>query len=575
MLIAAALAAAIVAAAAPCWALGLRHSRLYPALAVETVGTQSQVERIEAQERARLDRAQEGAGPTLDEILRELEVAERSAGYTPALTPAAPPPVVSRPPAGPKSSLLQQLQLGHYSSQLQAANLTVPTTVDEYLQWSFDYRKPLCDRIELDLENTLHGGTLKTEDRFYATFQYNPEGRLRTRLREHLELQSNSSERLTNDYDLNSSELTIDYNFPVRLRALVRGFLENKSFDREGAFNFDSRAKETEFYVERPFMNGTYTAYLINEGQHFGSDPLSDFQRQTLSLSARGSLARLFDGEARFLRERQDRNLPGAGQDYDDNSWFWLLDYRINSTWLLRLERDLEDKLFVAPDDIDFNYRRTIWRPSVTYLPTRELTLIGEAILEQKRHFDHDPTDLILEHDEDFDTTTLSLTATYFSQKIYISATLLRAYHDHVLPDNSLQADFTSLELSGAATYTISKSKSVSLTYSHVDDSYRAIATLNDSSCMAAWLHGCMAAWLQGWVVGALGRWVAGWLNGWVDCCGPGPRAAERRTPNTQHLLPAPSPPGRFTRELPRPAYSSVRTASPTSLKSAVPSRRV
>jgi hypothetical protein len=468
------LCAGLLLTAARPGAAGVR-ARLYPGLAAETPGTQAEVDRILAQERARLDVAREAGGVTLEEILRELESAERAAGVS--SQPAAPVKPVARPL--PEPTLIQQLRAGYYSSELEAANLTIPTTVDAFIQYNTDYRSVKSDRLEYDLNNVLHVGSLKSENRLDATVQYTPEERFRARLREHLELQKNGSERLTNDYDLDSTELTLDYNFPVRLRALARGLVENKAFDRESSFNFSSRTQETELYLERPFMKGTYSVDVVNEGQSFGSDPLSDFQRQTVAVTARGSLSRLFDGEARFIREKQDRNMAGNVLDYGNNTWYLTLDYRMNQRWLLRVERDLEDKLFVVPDDINFDYRRTVWRPSLTYLPTDALTLILDTAFEEKRHFDRDPT--ALEQDEDFDILTLSLTATYMRNRLFLTATVSGAWHDHLLADNQLQADFVSTELSSAATYNFSSTKSASLTASRTRDNYQSIAESNNS----------------------------------------------------------------------------------------------
>ncbi len=470
------LCAAVLLAAAGPGSAAVR-ARLYPALAAETPGTQAEVDRILAQERARVDVAQEAGGITLEEILRQLESAERAAGVSsrqPAATPVRP---AARPIPAP--TLLQQLRAGYYSSELEAANLTIPTTVDAFLQYNTDYRSVKSERLEYDLNNVLHVGSLKSENRLDATVQYTPEERLRARVREHLELQKNGRERLTNDYDLDSTELTLDYNFPVRLRALARGLVENKAFDRESSFNFSSRTQETELYLERPFMKGTYSVDVVNEGQSFGSDPLSDFQRQTVAVTARGSLSRLFDGEVRFIREKQDRNVVGNVLDYGDNTWYLTLDYRVNPQWLLRVERDLEDKLFVVPDDINFDYRRTVWRPSLTWLPTDALTLILDTAFEEKRHFDRDPT--ALEQDEDFDIQTLSLTGTYVRDRLFLTATVSGSRHDHLLADNQLQADFVSTELSSAATYNFSSTKSASLTASRTRDHYQAIAESNNS----------------------------------------------------------------------------------------------
>ncbi|MBI4869678.1 MAG: hypothetical protein HY816_22290 [Candidatus Wallbacteria bacterium] len=455
----------------------LDAARLYPALAAVTPGVQAEVDRILAEERAKLNRSSEAGGPTLDEVLRELEAAEGSAA-----APADQPPEPKPTPPAPERVLLQQLRTGYSQIDLEAANLTVPTTQDAFVQYQLDYRAVKDPRNELDLLNVLQAGTLKTENFLDAIYVYTPDERLRVRARQRLELQKNSAQRLTNDYDLNATELTFDYNFPVRLRALVRGFVENKSFDREGAFNFNSRTKHTEFYLERPFMAGTYSADLINEAQYFDSDPASNFKRQTLNVSARGNLSRRFDAEARYVRQRHDRNLAGEVLDYDDGLWIFLVDYRMTEKLILRAERDLEDKVFEVPDDINFNFRRRLWRPSLTYLPSQALTLILDASFESKRHFDVDAQDLILERDEDFDTTGATLTATYVRDKLFVTASLGAFAHDHILPDTALQADFVSRELSGSATYNFSAAKSLSLSYSRTEDSFESLASTNDSA---------------------------------------------------------------------------------------------
>ncbi len=465
--------AALATVVSPCLARG---PYLIPGLAAETIQSQAQVDAIIAQERSRLSQTEESGGATLEEILRQLEETERSApgGYElrdpSGLLPDAGSPTID-----------QQVRLGYNRSTLDSVSFSIPTTVESFTQWSLDYRNPTDGSFEIDVNNLLHAGTLKTEDFLDVALVYTPEERVRARFRQHFELQKNAQERITNDYDLTSSELTLDYNFPVRLRALARGFIEDKSFDSEGAFNFNSRTKQTEFYLERPYMNGTFTANLINEAQFFDSDPLSNFKRQTLTLTSRGRLTSRVNGEIRFVRERQDRAVPAEALDYDDDSWIFLVDYRFTDQVVFRMERDLENRVYSVPDDINFNFRRNTWRPSITYLPSAYLTLILDTALETRRNFESDSTDLILEKDEDFDVSTLSLTTTYVRDRIFATITLLRSSFDHLLPDNPLLADLVSSQISGTVTYNVSSSKALSVSYSRVNDEYVAVAAANNS----------------------------------------------------------------------------------------------